>query len=427
VSGAETALSGFGAAIGLANTAPGGAKWYLRAGATGTSTPPGGFSIADDQAYRLTIDHAGHIGMATLAPQSLLQIKSLTAIDEGATPAGAWANFGSNAYFDGAWKRVDTGKAGVNLHMNADDGAAAGQEFRFLRTETNGGTHNIAVLGQSLSFILADKVGIGTASPADRLDVAGELRILSNSNAIRFTSGWSGFPDLVTNQAEISNDTGGYQALMIVGNKSAGGNTRKVGIWDRLEVHGDQVITGRLGTAGWQPEPHQAGWGGGIHTWDVEAEGSIWTRSGVSTGPRDVAENYESDMDLEKGDVVCLDSQNQNRIVRSSAPNDSLVIGVISTEPGLLLHVNPEPDDKTVKQFPLALCGHVPCKVVDEGGPIKCGDLLTSSSTPGHAMKAQVVPSATGGGPYRPGTIIGKALGSLESGKGVIDIFVLSM
>jgi hypothetical protein len=174
VSGAEAAPDGFGAAIGLANTAAGGGRWYLRAGATNTNTPAGGFSIADDQAYRLTIDHAGKVGIGTLAPQSLLQIKSLTAIDEGATAAGAWANFGSNAYFDGAWKRVDTGKAGVNLHMNADDGVSpVGQEFRFLRMDTSGATQNIAVLGRSVSFILADKVGIGTNAPAQRLSVSG--------------------------------------------------------------------------------------------------------------------------------------------------------------------------------------------------------------------------------------------------------------
>ena len=80
-------------------------------------------------------------------------------------------------------------------------------------------------------------VGIGISTPNDKLDVAGSLRILTGSNPIRFTSSWSCFPDAVTNQAEISNDTGAYQTLMIVGNRSAG-QGRRVSIWDRLEVNG---------------------------------------------------------------------------------------------------------------------------------------------------------------------------------------------
>jgi len=85
-------------------------------------------------------------------------------------------------------------------------------------------------------------IGIGTTAPSDRLDVAGNFRMLTDANPIRFTSSWSGFPDATTNQAEICNDTGTYQTLMIVGNRSAGladsGYGRRVSIWDRLEVHG---------------------------------------------------------------------------------------------------------------------------------------------------------------------------------------------
>src|SRR5215217_7141354 len=66
----------------------------------------------------------GNVGIGTSAPKSGLQIKSLTAVDEGASAAGAWASFGSNAFFDGTWKRVDTAKAGASLHMNADGGGA---------------------------------------------------------------------------------------------------------------------------------------------------------------------------------------------------------------------------------------------------------------------------------------------------------------
>jgi len=74
-----------------------------------------------------------------------LQVGTLTAVAEGATGAGAWANLGSNAYFNGSWNRIDTTKAGVNLHMNGDGG---GVEFRFMRVEADGSNQrNIAQIG----------------------------------------------------------------------------------------------------------------------------------------------------------------------------------------------------------------------------------------------------------------------------------------
>jgi len=57
-------------------------------------------------------------------------------------------------------------------------------------------------------------------------------------------------------------------------------------------------------------------------------------------------------------------------------------------------------------------------------GSIKRGDLLTTSPRPGYAMKAQPVDVA-GVEIYRPGTIIGKALEPLDSGQGLIEIFVV--
>jgi hypothetical protein len=68
---------------------------------------------------------------------------------------------------------------------------------------------------------------------------------------------------------------------------------------------------------------------------------------------------------------------------KSSVANQPGVIGVVSTAPGVRLH---DPDDD--KNPPIALVGRVPIKVTIEGGQIKIGDYLTSSSKPGRAMKA---------------------------------------
>jgi hypothetical protein len=65
----------------------------------------------------------------------------------------------------------------------------------------------------------------------------------------------------------------------------------------------------------------------------------------------------------------------------------------------------------------MAMIGIVPVKVSAENGPIKVGDLLVSSSLPGRAMK----------GTDRSrlfGAVIGKAMGTIDSGTGVIEMLV---
>jgi hypothetical protein len=134
---------------------------------------------------------------------------------------------------------------------------------------------NFSTIVTPLAMTAAGNVGVGTATPNDRLDVAGNLRILTGSNPVRFTEAWSGFPDTATNQAEIANDTGTYKSLMIIGNRSAGlttpGGGRRVSVWDVLEVNGilrmnyEQDILFRVGPdlnhgIGWYG-PYSGGYG----------------------------------------------------------------------------------------------------------------------------------------------------------------------
>jgi hypothetical protein len=196
--------------------------------------------------------------------------------------------------------------------------------------------------------------------------------------------------------------------------------TEVIGDLLTVDADGNITIKGNIGSHGYSPTPKTSGWGGGIHTWDIEAEGTIWARQGSQSGARDLAENYAADIALEAGDVVSL-ALDSDHIVLAATPNDTRVIGVISTVPGFLLNASRPHGEENV--FPVALCGRVPCKVVDENGPITRGDLLTASSRPGYAMKA--VPIVVDGQAiFRPGSIIGKALEPLESEQGTIEIFV---
>ena len=81
--------------------------------------------------------------------------------------------------------------------------------------------------------------------------------------------------------------------------------------------------------------------------------------------------------------------------------------------PGVVLdHQGTEPNRQ-----PLALVGKVLCKVDASDTPIELGDLLTTSSRPGHAMKAV--------DPQRAfGAVLGKAMGSCRSGTGVVPVLV---
>jgi hypothetical protein len=63
------------------------------------------------------------------------------------------------------------------------------------------------------------------------------------------------------------------------------------------------------------------------------------------------------------------------------------------------------------------LLGKVYCKVDAQFAAISVGDLLTTSPTPGHAMKAADPSKAFG-------AVIGKAMGPLNEGQGLIPILI---
>lgn len=137
----------------------------------------------------------------------------------------------------------------------------------------------------------------------------------------------------------------------------------------------------------------------------------------AGAGYSDIAEHMPAAADVGAGDVVVIDPEQDEHVIKSYKANDPAVAGVISSDPAMLIG---QADSPT----PLALAGRVPVKVSAENGPIHRGDLLTTSSTPGHAMKA--TPVLLNEIPfYAPGTIIGKAMGELEEGVGTIIVLVM--
>jgi len=149
---------------------------------------------------------------------------------------------------------------------------------------------------------------------------------------------------------------------------------------------------------------------------DVEVTGTVFARDFKFEGA-DFAEDFSigSAEVIEPGTVMVIDRE--GALQRSQLAYDKRVAGVISgagdLRPGIVL-------DKQRSQgnrMPLALVGKAYCQVDAEYAPVEVGDLLTTSPTPGFAMKA--------GEPIKAfGAVIGKALRRLESGQGMIPILI---
>ena len=118
---------------------------------------------------------------------------------------------------------------------------------------------------------------------------------------------------------------------------------------------------------------------------------------------------------IEPGTVMVLGDENCLR--PSQRAYDTRVAGVISGggtyKPGIIL----DSQSSEPNRLPVALLGKVFCKVDAQFGAIAVGDLLTTSATPGHAMKI--------GDPQQSfGAVIGKALRPLTAGRGLIPILI---
>jgi hypothetical protein len=134
-----------------------------------------------------------------------------------------------------------------------------------------------------------------------------------------------------------------------------------------------------------------------------------WTLVGASklqATYADLAEYYEGDQEYEPGTVLVFGGDKE--VTTTGEMNDTRSAGVVTTNPAYVMN-----DAQTGIRVCIALAGRVPCKVV---GRVKKGDMLTTSSTPGYAVKAT---------DPKLGSIIGKALEDKDNGEaGVIQVAI---
>lgn len=146
--------------------------------------------------------------------------------------------------------------------------------------------------------------------------------------------------------------------------------------------------------------------------------GNVKVEGDILLSGADCAEQFDvvDGAAIEPGTVMVIDAAGALRC--SDAAYDTKVAGVVSGagnyRPGIIL----DRQDTSADRLSVALVGKVFCKVDGAYGPIGVGDLLTTSPTPGHAMRAS--------DPQRAfGSVLGKALGSWNGGRGLIPALVV--
>ncbi|MCO6437601.1 MAG: hypothetical protein J5J06_10975 [Phycisphaerae bacterium] len=151
----------------------------------------------------------------------------------------------------------------------------------------------------------------------------------------------------------------------------------------------------------------------------IKAEGAIQTDLLEITGGADLAEPFDVVGDeAAPGSVVVIDADRPGKLKLSNKAYDRTVAGVISgaggVRPGMVMAQSGTIADGS---HHIALTGRVYCLCDARSKPIRPGDLLTTSETPGHAMRVDDTTRAQG-------AILGKAMTALDEGRGLVLVLV---
>ena len=383
----------------------------------GTTTPSGKLDVAGD-VYTSSVGARYDYSNTAFTPNSQMRRIYFYVDTGGETPSHYWKIATLQVTSDG-WSG---GAIAAKVFAGQSNRGGSSAEFTLFTSKAPGGglltnlaeygvaTGNIAYKyrpnagGSYLDAIDVYAIGGWYKTIYGYIDIAGSSGVTYSvwSNGTDTGSGVPSGTDLVKNSAyQVSANSwtftppnGSSFAVNSIGNVGIGTANPS----QRLEVAGNARVDGSLQFA------------------DGTNQATAWT--GVLCGG-DYAESVGVSGErtkYEPGDVIVIDPANPENFLKSSRPYATSVAGVYSTKPGALGRRSTDPD-RVKSEIPMAMVGIVPTKVSTENGPVKLGDLLVTSSTPGYAMKG------TDRGQML-GAVVGKALGSLSNGNGVINVLV---
>ncbi len=238
------------------------------------------------------------------------------------------------------------------------------------------------------------------------------------------------------NQYGLDFYTGYNDAMSIANNGFVGINTTAPS--QRLEVNGQyaQIDGGSADDGNGAIDAYIGGSGSGsdvqvgsmnpnitaVGFWNNASQ--AWMHIGCSSitinGGSDLAEPFkisQSQEEVPQGAVVVIDKKNPGQLKMSDQPYDRRVAGVVSGANGINPGIQMQQQGLQDGGKNVALTGRVYVLADASNGPIEPGDLLTTSSAPGRAMKVTDNTRAQG-------AILGKAMTGLSEGKGMVLVLV---
>lgn len=375
---------------------------------------------------------SGMVGIGINPPDYPLHVSNSTALRSGYftnTYNGSSAKYGlfANASADGTGIRY-----GVWGESAESAGGAFGATGVFGKVAAGSGSGPLnGVFGQVVGNSNANQYGVyGSIDPANGGTGAkyGVYGSATGSGAFGVfgintsTAGFAGFFDgnaKVTNdftlgEGVVTFDQNGYQSAMLVefednaGNETVEIRTKDVSgqVGGEINLYSDNGTTRTVEIDG--------NWGG-------TGKGRIVTGELQITGGADFAEHFSlitNELVPKPGWLVSIVEDGSGRLCPSQTAYDRRVAGIISgaggIAPGMVMGQAGSIADG---EYPVALSGRVYVWADAAFGKIAPGDLLTSSATPGHAMRASDPQLALG-------AVIGKAMTPLQSGTGLVLVLV---
>lgn len=126
------------------------------------------FRLYTNSAERMRIDSAGQVGIG-ITPNTILAVASATPIVQIRDLTSATTDVGAKFYLQGYTNGV-TGLCNFAILTGAKENATAGNGAGYFAIQTS---NSVGVIAEAMRITSAGNVGIGTNSPANKLDIVG--------------------------------------------------------------------------------------------------------------------------------------------------------------------------------------------------------------------------------------------------------------